>query len=149
EALQDSAEQPRYVETIARRGYRLIVPLESPQPVPSPPPESLPALPAIPQAPSSSGTPISMFRRKLLPISSVVAALLCAGLIILLRYQKRSANVAGAEIHSLAVLPLENLSQDPSQDYFADGMTDAMITDLGKIGTLRVISRTSAMQYKR
>jgi TolB-like protein/tetratricopeptide (TPR) repeat protein len=51
-------------------------------------------------------------------------------------------------IRSLAVLPLENLSGDPSQDYFADGMTEALITDLGKIRELRVISRTSVMQYK-
>jgi len=51
-------------------------------------------------------------------------------------------------IKSLAVLPLANLSGDPAQEYFADGMTDALITDLGKIGALRVISRTSVMQYK-
>jgi serine/threonine-protein kinase len=51
-------------------------------------------------------------------------------------------------IASLAVLPLANLSGDPEQDYFADGMTEALITDLGKIGALRVISRTSAVQYK-
>ena len=51
-------------------------------------------------------------------------------------------------IESLAVLPLGNLSGDPTQDYFADGMTEALITDLGKIGALRVISRTSAMRYK-
>ena len=51
-------------------------------------------------------------------------------------------------ISSLVVLPLANLSGDPEQDYFADGMTDALITDLGRFGALRVISRTSAMQYK-
>ena len=51
-------------------------------------------------------------------------------------------------INSIAVLPLANLSQNPEQEYFADGMTDALITDLSKIGALRVISRTSAMQYK-
>lgn len=50
---------------------------------------------------------------------------------------------------SIAVLPLENLSKDPEQDYFADGMTDALITSLGKIASLRVISRSSVMQYKR
>jgi TolB-like protein/Flp pilus assembly protein TadD len=52
------------------------------------------------------------------------------------------------QIHSLAVLPLENFSRDPDQDYFADGMTEALITDLSKISALQVISRTSVMQYK-
>jgi len=58
------------------------------------------------------------------------------------------APVQAPHIESIAVLPLENLSHDPEQDYFADGLTDALITDLGKITTLRVISRTSVMQYK-
>ena len=57
--------------------------------------------------------------------------------------------VQSPHIRSLAVLPLENLSRDPDQEYFADGMTDAVITDLAKIGALRVISRTSVMRYKR
>jgi eukaryotic-like serine/threonine-protein kinase len=62
--------------------------------------------------------------------------------------QAREAVTPGA-IQSLAVLPLENLSGDPSQDYFSDGMTDALITELSHIRKLRVISRTSVMQYKR
>src|SRR5713226_939751 len=53
------------------------------------------------------------------------------------------------QIRSLAVLPLENFSHDPDQEYFADGMTDALITDLAQISALRVISRTSVMRYKR
>ncbi len=56
--------------------------------------------------------------------------------------------VPSAHIESIAVLPLENLSHDPEQEYFADGMTDALITDLAKIHALRVISRNSIMQYK-
>ena len=50
--------------------------------------------------------------------------------------------------HSLAVLPLENLSGDPQQQYFADGMTEELTTDLSQVGALRVVSRTSAMRYK-
>jgi TolB-like protein len=57
-------------------------------------------------------------------------------------------NAVPPEIRSLAVLPLENLTRDPDQEYFADGMTDALITDLAQISTVKVISRTSAMQYK-
>ena len=62
--------------------------------------------------------------------------------------EKLFGKTTATRIESLAVLPLGNLSGDPAQDYFADGMTEALITDLGKIGALRVISRTSAMRYK-
>jgi TolB-like protein/DNA-binding winged helix-turn-helix (wHTH) protein/Flp pilus assembly protein TadD len=60
-----------------------------------------------------------------------------------------SRNQASPKICSIAVLPLESLSSDPSQDYFADGMTDELISTLGQISALRVISRTSIMTYKR
>jgi TolB-like protein len=53
------------------------------------------------------------------------------------------------EIHSIAVLPLQNLSGDPSQDYFADGLTEELITELSRVGSLRVTSRTSVMHYKK
>ncbi len=83
------------------------------------------------------------------------ALLLCAvtalaiGLSFWLQGQKntRQAAVPGA-IQSIAVLPLENLSGDPAQEYFADGMTDALITELSQIKKLRVMSRTTVMQYK-
>ena len=65
-----------------------------------------------------------------------------------LRQWGRRAAAPVPVIRSLAVLPLENLSGDASQEYFADGMTDELITDIAQIGSLRVISRTSAMHYK-
>jgi len=63
-------------------------------------------------------------------------------------YDRFRGNPAGVQIESLAVLPLENLSGDPAQDYFADGITDELITTLAKIDSVKVISRTSLMQYK-
>ncbi len=84
--------------------------------------------------------------RRLFAISALVA-LLVAGLIYLLLL-RTSLTTVSPNIRSVAVLPLENLSGDPSQDYFADGMTDEMIANLGKIKALRVTSRTSVMQYK-
>jgi len=80
-----------------------------------------------------------------------VVALLVLAVAIALFYGRRESTAAQAQaepIRSIAVLPLENLSGDPAQDYFADGMTEALITDLAKIGALRVISRTSVMRYK-
>src|SRR5262249_36834656 len=86
--LDDSPEKPRFIETLPRRGYRFIAPVE------------------------------------------------------------RSIQARLPQIRSLAVLPLENLTGDVAQEYFADGMTDALITRLAQMGALRVIPRTSVMHYK-
>src|SRR5579863_2835082 len=96
DVLGDSAHQPRYLETLSRRGYRFVAPVKV----------------GVTQAGSGY------------------------------------SSIAGKKIRSVAVLPLANLSGDPEQEYFADGMTEALITDLAKISALRVISRTSVMRYK-
>jgi serine/threonine protein kinase/tetratricopeptide (TPR) repeat protein len=87
-----------------------------------------------------------------LGLGAGIAVVALAGILILLnsgRWRERLfGRSAHSRIESLAVLPLENLSRDPEQDYFADGMTEELITDLGKVGALRVTSRTSVMQYK-
>jgi len=78
-------------------------------------------------------------------LTGVVAVLLVGGYLVRARLTRGNPSVP---IHSVAVLPLQNLSHDPQQEYFADGITDALITDLAKIHALRVISRNSTMQYK-
>ena len=85
---------------------------------------------------------------KTLRITAAGAILLAAGLaLVFFRGRERPAPVATG-IHSLAVLPLANLSNDATQDFFSDGMTEELTTELARISALRVISRTSAMQYK-
>jgi eukaryotic-like serine/threonine-protein kinase len=85
---------------------------------------------------------------------NVVTMLLAAAILATLeywlstKYTAKPPNVMAGAIQSIAVLPLANLSEDPAQEYFADGMTDALITELSQIKKLRVISRTSVMPYK-
>ena len=124
EVLGDSADQPKYIETLPRRGYRLVAPPE-------------PAAEA--SVPSLARTRI-WFAAFALGILTVVIGVRA--------WQRSQQTNSLPRIESIAVLPLENLSGDPAQDYFADGMTDALITDLAQIKGLRVISRTSVMPYK-
>ena len=81
-------------------------------------------------------------------VIAVLAAVIVIGAALILGRRVFFGPSASQTITSIAVLPLDNLSRDPEQDYFADGMTEELITDLSKIGALRVISRTSVMQYK-
>ena len=151
EALGDSAESPRFVETLARRGYRFLAEVRTIDGGPQKSPE--PAIEAHPQILERDRTPLSdvqTARKPLVPwlvwgISISIVVLLLA---IRVEWTFYSRNRAAPAIRSLAVLPLENLSGDATQEYFADGMTDELITDLGQVSALRVISRTSVMPYK-
>jgi TolB-like protein/DNA-binding winged helix-turn-helix (wHTH) protein/Flp pilus assembly protein TadD len=141
DALGDSAESPRFVETFPRRGYRFIASVKR-----------IDGLPAHTERSAEQRTRLgAVFQPGKLWIAVGVVAAVLALLLSLniggFRQRFLRANAA-TKVQSIAVLPLENLSGDPTQDYFADGMTEALITDLGKIGELRVISRTSVMRYK-
>jgi TolB-like protein/DNA-binding winged helix-turn-helix (wHTH) protein len=125
EALGDSAENPRYIETLPRHGYRLMVPVEK----------------AKPETPQAFG------RRRVIWLAVLAAVVVTIAAGVLSR-QWLMDRFSPVKIESLAVLPLENLSGNPEEDYFANGMTEALITELGKVHTLRVISRQSVMQYK-
>lgn len=139
--FQEEANGRPYIETVPRRGYRFVAPVQERFRT-----ESEPATLAFPEPPSpSSHSRISPLR---LVIAAVCAiAFLSVGWVIL-RRRSQSFGVASRQIHSVAVLPLENLSGDPAQDYLADGLTEALVTDLAQIHALRVISRTSVMTYK-
>lgn len=153
EVLDDSSESPRYVETVPRRGYRFIAPLTdvaqsgtastlASTPIPA---EVTPA-----QAPGTSVLPVtkrSASSHMWLVLGAVAAlAALAAGLV--LYQQRRTTGARQQAVKSLAVLPLKNLSGDPSQEYLADGMTEELIGRLSMIRGIRVISRTSVMDFK-
>jgi len=147
EALGDSPEHPRFVETVARRGYRFLADVavvgDGRAKTVADDPEyegssaSSPALTTKHQ----KATPSNLARL----LFGFGLALVGASAISWVFYHEIYSAPA---IRSLAVLPLENVSGDSSQDYFADGMTDALITRLAQISALRVISRTSVMTYK-
>jgi TolB-like protein/DNA-binding winged helix-turn-helix (wHTH) protein/Tfp pilus assembly protein PilF len=149
EVLGDSAEKPVYIETIPRRGYRFSCLSEEKPPKSSTEPVETAASIAV-----SHPTPVETRspRRGWRPIYTgtavaMVLLLACAGLFY---WQTRiRSNVVPIHIQSIAVLPLANLSNDPEQEYFADGMTETLITNLAQLKSIRVISRTSAMHYKR
>jgi TolB-like protein/Tfp pilus assembly protein PilF len=85
----------------------------------------------------------------IVPLALLAIAMLLVGLNVDNWRDRLLGHATALHTQSLAVLPLENLSGDPEQEYFADGMTEALIGDLSQIGALRVISRNSVMQYKR
>ena len=151
EALGDSAQSPRFVETVARRGYRFLAEVEVADAAPVRSPDLATQPPPAPEPPHRAG-----FAGKLAMLKDLQPALAwkISVLVLLLLMAFFGAGKLHSwyrpspVIRSLAVLPLESLSSDASQDYFADGMTDELISDLGQIGALRVISRTSVMAYK-
>jgi TolB-like protein/DNA-binding winged helix-turn-helix (wHTH) protein/Tfp pilus assembly protein PilF len=142
-ALGDSADTPRWIETLPRRGYRFIGTVADAHDQKLKTAQGLSAKDFI----SVERFPSSRRGRKFwLGLGFATAILLVSSL---LWRAGRLANPASSlKIESLAVLPLDNISGDPSQDYFADGMTDELITELGQIKTLHVISRTSVLRYK-
>ena len=155
-ALSNGSDGPTLIETIPKRGYRFIGSVQvvndgGPEVDVSNTPEGETARPdkVIPdhgRGPSHSAAEPSSGKR-LSPriVWAALLALVASGLTAFI-VARHSA--APADIRSIAVLPLANLSGDPEQEYFADGMTDELITDLARLGTVRVISRTSTSRYK-
>jgi TolB-like protein/DNA-binding winged helix-turn-helix (wHTH) protein len=173
-ALKDNPDQPRFVQTVTSRGYRFIAQVIEPpddtfltiepsaslsnskvaaQTQEAAPPPSVP--PPTGDQPSHSAGPKSALQdegwhktsSKIISAIAVVSLLLLAAF-ALFAFRARVFPSRVGQIHSVAVIPLVNLSGDASQDYYADGMTDELITALAKNRNLRVVSHTSVRQYK-
>jgi TolB-like protein/DNA-binding winged helix-turn-helix (wHTH) protein/Tfp pilus assembly protein PilF len=137
EALGDSADNPRFIETLPRRGYRFLASVSGIE---------------WDARGYRNGEVGSGMRRFRWTVALVLFAVIAAALFVLNVFRVRDRIVGSTRIppiQSLAVLPLTNLSGDPDQEYFSDGMTDALITDLAQMGSVKVISRTSIMRYKK
>jgi TolB-like protein/DNA-binding winged helix-turn-helix (wHTH) protein len=175
QVLRDDPEQPRFVQTVTGKGYRFVPTVEvrrtsteeveenSQPPAVAPDavarPDAFPIPNAIPREdqpanhtplPNEAVTPHSSIPLWVAALGGLAAIVVLVVAILLAKRGLGKLLAHGAEptIRSLAILPLDNLSGDPGQDYFADGMTDELTTMLAKNSTLRVISRTSVMQYK-
>jgi TolB-like protein/DNA-binding winged helix-turn-helix (wHTH) protein/Flp pilus assembly protein TadD len=139
--FQDEANGLSYIETVPRRGYRFVAPVRERLETESEAVTAAVSEPVRPTLPS-----------RVSPLKLIIAALCAIALFsassVLIQKRGRLFGTAFRQIHSVAVLPLQNLSGDPTQDYLADGLTEALVTDLAQIHALRVISRTSVMTYK-
>jgi TolB-like protein/DNA-binding winged helix-turn-helix (wHTH) protein len=152
-ALNDNADSPRYVDTVPRQGYRFIAHFEHDAPeksireVPSPPESSTPS--PSPLSPQLTIEPRST-RSAMFSIAAgfMITTILCLAWILAEMHRRPIHSATRTVINSIAVLPLHNLSGDPSQEYFADAITEQIINNLAKDDSLRVISRTSMMYYK-
>lgn len=159
EALGDEVEHPHFVETLPRRGYRFIAPIENgaasgeagPAVAPLATDLEPPAVPII-TPPAELAAPSAARRSPrwlwIAALSSVVLLAVAIGVNPGGWRNRLLPRSPAGSIQSIAVLPLQNLTGDPAQEYFVDGMTEALITDLAQINTLTVISQTSAMSYK-
>ena len=158
DALNDSAEAPRFIETLPRRGYRFIAEVDGGASAVQEARALKDSIEAaeIASAVGSQGAaaakpfPAPLLSRVgkfwLAAVGAVIAAAVILGPYF--GREWRFGSSAAMRIQSVAVLPLDNLSGDPSQEYFADGMTDALTTYLAQMRGIRVISRTSAMHYR-
>jgi TolB-like protein/DNA-binding winged helix-turn-helix (wHTH) protein/tetratricopeptide (TPR) repeat protein len=137
--FEDDAKEARFIQTIPKRGYRLGAPVSA----------IAGAAANTPAAELADSGKLVKHNWKLAWVTVAGLVPLC-GILVGFNVGDLRARMFGSNppIHSLAVLPLKNLSDDPSQKYFASGMTEELITDLSQISALRVISRTSSETYE-
>jgi len=139
QALDDEADNPHFIQTLPRRGYRFIGMVEA----------VTEASAASPESSTRQGqTRSRYFLPRVVVLTVGGLAIVAIALTLKSDLLHLTARSAPPHVESIAVLPLDNLSGNPAEEYFVDGMTDSLITDFSKISALRVISRTSVMRYK-
>ncbi len=177
EVLGDSPENPMLIQTVPRKGYRFIAPVhdvvaehtlpivpdhashpdrasdsvDADAPNGTEPSTSTFSPAVVPlMEPTPLAPPVALARRRALLAGAAVAVLALVMVILFVKFRTKLpfGTPPAQQITSIAVLPMENLSGNPDQDYFADGMTDELIASLARISSLRVISHTTAMEYK-
>jgi TolB-like protein/DNA-binding winged helix-turn-helix (wHTH) protein/Tfp pilus assembly protein PilF len=169
EVLGDSSENPRFIETVPRKGYRFVAPVHHVRPDTAadsvvaqetnhaglpPVSESKDLYPIATDETSAPATwvrknlQISLFHAVALVAALILFTAIASSIFFRLRPDGIFSSASAKPITSLVVLPMENLSGDKSQEYFADGMTDELIASLARISSIRVLSRTTAMEYK-
>jgi TolB-like protein/DNA-binding winged helix-turn-helix (wHTH) protein/Tfp pilus assembly protein PilF len=164
EVLGDSSDRPRFIETLPRRGYRFIAPTEEVRSTAAHPTEPsddssmgaiVSAVAAVTAAAPSQQLAAGINAKRWLTLpriaflsAAILAFAVLSGVAVHYVRGMESGKLNPAHNMSLVVLPLENLTGDKEQDYFADGMTDDLTANLAKIRSLRVISRSTAMAYK-
>jgi TolB-like protein/DNA-binding winged helix-turn-helix (wHTH) protein len=159
--LRDDPERPRFVQTVTGKGYRFVAPFslitqergngnyKGTELVPRDTTRAQTDLLVPSSLPQSHHRVRGLLRKAALALVGAIGfAAILVGLNVRGLRQRLFAHAGEPRIRSIAVLPLENLSGDPAQEYFADGMTDELITMLARNSSLQVISRTSAMQYR-
>ncbi len=144
--LRDDPEKPRFIETVVGKGYRFAAPVICGNGDSSPAVHPLPLPVQPPAVPVADKKTVSVRWRMLL--AGIAALALVTVTVALMLHRGGASGTTPAAIKSLAVLPLKNLSGDPTQEYLADGMTEALIGRLSRTHDLRVISRTSVMGFK-
>ena len=135
--LGGDAREPTFVQTVHRRGYRFVAPVTRLEPGRSD------------ESAASQTLPSPSTARSRVPVARILVALLVLATAVLgFRFFLSDTKSPKLDIKALAVLPMANLSGDPDQEYFADGMTDALITELARNDDFDVISRTSVMKFR-
>jgi TolB-like protein/DNA-binding winged helix-turn-helix (wHTH) protein/tetratricopeptide (TPR) repeat protein len=146
EALRDSADTPRFIETLPRRGYRFIADVHPSEPAEAPRPD-LATTPAPPM--SASATMQGRHGKWRVAIGPGAIVLLIAVIGVTVWWSRRSTTAeARGPIQSIAVLPFRSLPETPEGDFFAEGITEAVTTDLASISSLRVVSRQSVVRFR-